>query len=459
MLTLYHKQNTCNALPVTIAEGENMYNDDVRLEDFTISTLGEACHDSPLNPARLLFTNEADRILYYARQEPVEKCLQSGSPLPSFEPAGPRPKIFFNSKEINCGIVTCGGLCPGINDVIRAIVYEGYQHYQVNRIYGFRNGYHGIIKGNDPPPILLDTDMVNSIHEQGGTILGSSRGPQDVGRMVDYLQDLNISILFAIGGDGTLRGAKTIAEEVEKRGYKIAVIGIPKTIDNDICFVSRTFGFETAVEASRSVIQAAHIESKGAEYGVGLVKLMGRDSGFIAAQATIANADVNFCLVPEVPFTLEGKNGLLAKLEERLRRRRHAVIVVAEGSGQELFAGDERFDASGNKLHDDIGIFLKDKIIKHFNEHNLPITVKYIDPSYIIRSRPSNANDSVVCLQMGQNAIHAGMAGKTGMMIGFWNGHYTHVPLDMAASARKKIDPEGDLWQTVLAVTEQGFGG
>jgi 6-phosphofructokinase 1 len=435
-----------------------MCKNDVRLEDFTIPTLGETQYDSPLNPARLLFTNESNRILYHSQLEQLEKILQSNNPLPSFEPAGPRPKIFFNSNEVNCGIVTCGGLCPGINDVIRAIVYEGYQHYRVNRIYGFRNGYHGIIKGNDPPPVLLDTDMVNSIHEQGGTILGSSRGPQDTSHMVDYLHDLNISILFTIGGDGTLHGARAIAQEVKKRGYKIAVIGIPKTIDNDISFVSRTFGFETAVEASRSVIQAAHIESKGAEYGVGLVKLMGRDSGFIAAQATIANADVNFCLIPEVPFTLEGERGLLQKLEERLLRRRHAVIVVAEGAGQDLMAGDERCDASGNKLHDDIGIFLKNSIVDHFKKRQLPITVKYIDPSYIIRSRPSNANDSLVCLQMGQNAMHAGMAGKTDMMIGSWNNHYTHVPLAMAVSARKKINPDGDLWQTVRAVTEQGFG-
>ncbi len=436
-----------------------MNDNDVRLEDFTIPTLGETQYDSPLNPARLQFTDEGNRILYHSQQSPLEACIEAGRPLPSFEPAGPRPKIFFNSSEINCAIVTCGGLCPGINDVIRAIVYEGYQHYRVNRIYGFHNGYHGIIKGNDPPPILLDTDMVNSIHEQGGTILGSSRGPQDIGRMIDYLQDLNISILFTIGGDGTLRGASAIAEEVGKRGYKIAVIGIPKTIDNDISYVSRTFGFETAVEASRSVIQAAHIESKGAEYGVGLVKLMGRDSGFIAAQATIANADVNFCLIPEVPFTLEGERGLLQKLEERLRRRRHAVVVVAEGAGQDLMEADVQRDASGNKLHEDIGIFLKNSIVEYFKDRRLPMTVKYIDPSYIIRSRPSNANDSLVCLQMGQSAMHAGMAGKTDMMVGSWNNHYTHVPLAMAVSARKKINPDGDLWQTVLAVTEQGFGG
>jgi len=436
-----------------------MYDHDIRLENFRIATLGEARFDSPLNPDRLQFTSEANRVLYFAHQEPLDACQKAGRPLPSFEPAGPRPKIFFDGRTINCGIVTCGGLCPGINDVIRAIVYESYQQYRVQRIYGFRNGYHGLIKGNEPGPVLLDTEMVNAIHHQGGTILGSSRGPQDPARMVDYLQELNISILFAIGGDGTLRGARAIAAEIGRRGCPIAVVCIPKTIDNDISFVSRTFGFETAVEVSRTVIQSAHVESKGAENGVGLVKLMGRDSGFIAAQAAIANADVNFCLVPEVPFTLTGEKGLLHKLEERLRRRRHAVIVVAEGAGQELMTGDAGRDASGNKLHQDIGIFLKDRITGHFNDRGIPVTVKYIDPSYIIRSRPASADDSLICLQMGQSAVHAGMAGKTDMMIGYWNDHYTHVPLAMAVSARKKIDPKGLLWQTVLSVTEQGFGG
>jgi 6-phosphofructokinase 1 len=388
----------------------------------------------------------------------MREWLAAHDELPSFEPAGPRPKIFFDSSRVNCAIVTCGGLCPGINDVIRAIVYESYDQYGVKRVYGFCSGYYGMVKEHGVAPLLLDTDIVNDIHEKGGTILRSSRGPQDPAKIVDYLQELDISILFTIGGDGTLRGARDIAREARKRNADIAVIGIPKTIDNDISYVSKTFGFETAVEESRDVIQAAHIESKGADNGIGLVKLMGRDSGFIAAEAAIANADVNFCLVPEVPFRLEGEQGLLPMLDKRLRRRGHAVIVVAEGAGQDLMDVRERSDASGNRLHQDIGIFLRNKINGYFSERGIPVTVKYIDPSYIIRSRPANANDSLVCLQMGRNAVHAGMAGKTSIMIGQWNKHYIHVPLDMAVSARKKIDPHGLLWQTVLAVTEQGFG-
>jgi 6-phosphofructokinase 1 len=436
-----------------------MYNTDVRLADLAVPTLGNVQFDSPLDGGRLRFTDEEDRVLYFSHTKIVQDWLETHDELPSFEAAGPRPKIFFDSSQINCAIVTCGGLCPGINDVIRAIVYESYDQYGVRRVYGFCSGYYGMVKEHGVAPLLLDTDAVNEIHEKGGTILRSSRGPQDPAKIVDYLQELDIAVLFTIGGDGTLRGARDIACEVKRRNAHIAVIGIPKTIDNDIPYVSKTFGFETAVEESREVIQAAHTESKGADNGVGLVKLMGRDSGFIAAQAAIANADVNFCLIPEAPFSLEGEKGLLPMLEKRLRRRRHAVIVVAEGAGQDLIEGEARRDASGNMLHQDIGLFLKDKLNGYFSERDLSVTVKYIDPSYIIRSRRANANDSLVCLQMGRNAVHAGMAGKTGMMIGHWNKHYIHVPLEMAVSARKKIDPHGLLWQTVLAVTEQGFGG
>jgi 6-phosphofructokinase 1 len=277
--------------------------------------------------------------------------------------------------------------------------------------------------------------------------------------MVDFLEELSISVVFTIGGDGTLRGAQALAKEIHKRALPIAVIGIPKTIDNDIPFVEKTFGFETAVAASREVIQSAHVESKGTENGIGLVKLMGRDSGFIAAQAALANADVNFCLIPEVAFTLEGPGGFLQQLETRLRRRRHAVIVVAEGAGQPLMSADPRTDASGNILYEDIGVYLKNRIADYFRRIDMPASVKYIDPSYIIRSKPANANDSLFCLRMGQHAVHAGLAGKTEMMVGYWNQHFTHVPLKLATLYRKKVDPHGELWRTVLAVTEQGQPG
>jgi 6-phosphofructokinase 1 len=286
----------------------------------------------------------------------------------------------------------------------------------------------------------------------GGTILASSRGNQDVSVMVDTLEEMNIGILFCVGGDGTQRGALAISDEASKRGLRISVIGIPKTIDNDISFVQKTFGFETAVSEAKRATYAAHTEAIGAPNGVGLVKLMGRDSGFIAAYSVLVDNQVNFCLVPEVPFSLEV---FLKALQERLNKRGHAVIVVAEGAGQHLFAAAGEHDASGNVKYGDIGILLRDAIKDHFNSIGEEVNLKYIDPSYIIRSQPANPHDSAFCLLMGHSAVHAGMAGRTGMIVGFWNHQFTHVPTRLAVGKRKKIDPKGKLWSSVLASTGQ----
>jgi 6-phosphofructokinase 1 len=263
---------------------------------------------------------------------------------------------------------------------------------------------------------------------------------------------MNIGILFTIGGDGTLRGAQAISEEVLRRGLKIAVIGIPKTIDNDISFVQSSFGFDTAVSESRTAIDSAHAEALGARNGVGLVKLMGRESGFIAAYATMANSDVNFCLIPEAPFTLEG---FLEALKDRIKGRGHAVIVVGEGAGQDLMQGTGARDASGNVKFNDIGLFLKDQINGYFKKESMEVNLKYIDPSYTIRSLPANPRDSAFCLLLGRNAVHAGMSGRTGMVVANWKGEFTHVPIRMATSSRKKIDPNGRFWSTVLSCTGQ----
>jgi len=283
-------------------------------------------------------------------------------------------------------------------------------------------------------------------------MLGSSRGPQDVSIMVDTLMHLDISILFAIGGDGTLRGAAKLADEISRRGANISIIGIPKTIDNDICHVDFSFGYETAVSESRNSTHAAHVEAIGARNGVGLVKLMGRESGFIAAAAALANNEVNFCLIPEVEFTLEK---LLEALERRLRLRGHAVIVVGEGAGQNLFEEDLGQDASGNAKLGDIGLLLKGVIKEHFKKIGMEMSLKYIDPSYMIRSTPASAYDAAFCLQLGHYAVHAGMAGKTNILVGHWNNRFTHVPIPLATQGRKKVDPNGRLWSSVLAGTGQ----
>ena len=431
--------------------------EDLNLE---IEKLGRCSVSSPMTKGQ--FVNDEDRVLYHCTLKEAETCIDTCKSLPSFEMAGPREKIYFDPSKLKCGIVTCGGICPGLNDVIRAIVLSLHYHYQVNTVFGFRYGYEGISPRHRHVPLELNPKIVEDIHEKGGTILGSSRGPQDVSEMADTLERMNIRLLFAIGGDGTLRGAQAISEEIGRRSLKIGVVGIPKTIDNDISFVEQSFGFETAVSAARPCISAAHVEAKGARNGVGLVKLMGRESGFIAAYATLASSDVNFCLVPEVPFTLER---FLPVLKEKIKLSDHSVIVVAEGAGQDLLnRRDGARDESGNLRFGDIGLFLRDKIKAYFQDEGVEMHLKYIDPSYVIRSVPANPKDSVFCLLLGHNAVHAGMAGRTNMVVGYWDSEYTHVPIPMAVSERKRIDPNGRLWSSVVESTGQprdlaGFSG
>ncbi len=418
--------------------------------DLTISRLGECRIPSPMPGTH--FVDDEDHVLYDNNLRKIQEYLKASKTPPFFEKAGPRAKIYFDPAKLKCGIVTCGGLCPGLNDVIRAIVMSLFHHYGVQNIFGFPYGYEGLSCRHKHVPVELTLNSVARIHEQGGTILGSSRGPQDVSEMVDTLERMKIGILFTIGGDGTLRGGQAIAEEAGKRGLKIAVIGVPKTIDNDISYVQRSFGFETAVMEAGAAIVSAHTEAKGARNGIGLVKLMGRESGFIAAFAALAYNDVNYCLIPELPFTLKG---FLEALEKRLDEKGHAVIVVGEGAGQDLMQKTQQLDASGNIRFGDIGSFLRDQINAHFKGLGKEINLKYIDPSYIIRSVPANAHDSAFCLLLGQNAVHAGMAGRTNMVVGDWGGAFTHVPIPMAVSKRKKIDPDGRLWNIVLASTGQ----
>ena len=434
-----------------MSENEDLsYLDELGL-GFSIDRLGPATRPTPMRVTCL--TSDDDRVLYHTDPAIVRRLLADGRDLPSFERAGPREQLYFDPVGLRAGIVTCGGLCPGINDVIRAIVLCLHYHYGVEAIDGYRYGYEGLIPDYGHEPLALTPARVDHIGQFGGTALGTSRGNQDVGRMVDTLVARNVSILFTIGGDGTLRGAGAIAAEIARRGLPIAVIGVPKTIDNDINFIERSFGFITAAAEARRAIEGAHSEAIAARNGIGLVKLMGRESGFIAAHAALADSQVNFCLIPEQPFTLEA---FLPALRNRLADRHHAVIAVAEGAGQELIGRQAGQDASGNAKLGDIGLFLREAIKVYFKELGVPINLKYIDPSYIIRSLPANAYDSAYGLLLGYNAVHAAMSGRTNMVVGYWSNEYTHVPIPLAAHKRKRIDPEGWLWNSVQLATGQG---
>ena len=420
-----------------------------------VARLGPGRFPSPLAEPEKLFIDAAAGVLLSPLLEDLRPFLEAGAEPPSFERAGPRSRLYFDPRAVTCGIVTCGGLCPGLNDVIRSIVLTLAQRYGVRKVLGFRYGYAGLGPACQFEPMELSPQSVDRIHQSGGTLLGSSRGPQEPAYMADTLVRHGVEILFAIGGDGTLRGASALDAELRRRDLSISVIGIPKTIDNDLQWTDRTFGFVTAVEAALKAVDAAHEEARGYLNGVGIVKLMGRLSGFIAAGTTLASADVNYCLVPEFPFVLEGESGFLRTLERRLDATRHALVVVAEGAGQEWLRDPAHVtrDASGNPTLEDIGVYLRDRVRDHFRRAGKPVSLKYIDPSYTIRSLPANAFDSAYCLILGQHAVHAGMAGRTDVMIGHWNGKFVHVPIRRGVASRKQVGV--DLWQRVLEATGQ----
>ena len=415
-----------------------------------INTLGEPRFTSPLpfhvsDKARVLFNVIVDP------DAPVSEELL-------LEVAGPRERLFFDPKHTRAGIVTCGGLCPGLNNVIRSLVLELHHGYGVREILGFVNGYQGLDPWRGSEPIPLTPEFVEDIHKEGGTELNTSRGPVDISVAVDNLIRRKVDILFVIGGDGTQRGGEAILREAQQRGHALAVVGVPKTIDNDVAFVSRTFGYVTAVEEAVKAINCAHTEAHSVHNGISLVKIMGRHAGFIAAGATIASQDVNFTLVPEVPFVLEGEDGFLSALKRRVLKRAHAVILVAEGAGQHLFGpGDDQYDASGNLKSKDIGNYLRERIEAYFKAEDIPNTFRYFDPSYLIRSVPASAEDAILCDFFARNAVHAAMAGKTGLVIGYQHDTFTHVPIELITSRKKQLDLNSPAWLGVLASTGQKF--
>jgi 6-phosphofructokinase 1 len=414
-----------------------------------INTLGEPRFTSPIRRTVRDELRVPEQILRDPQAPPLAEELL-------FELAGPRAKLFFDPKQTRAGIVTCGGLCPGLNDVIRSLFLELHHTYGVKHVLGFRGGYQGLDPARSPEPIVLTPEFVDGIHKQGGTVLGTSRGPVDIGIAVDNLIRRGVNLLFTIGGDGTQRGGNELFQEAKKRGHALAVVGIPKTVDNDVAFVARTFGYLTAVQEAAKILDRAHTEARSVENGIALVKLMGRHAGFIAGGATVASQDVNFTLVPEVPFQLEGERGFLNALKQRILKRAHAVVVVAEGAGQELLAasGEER-DASGNVKLQDIGLFLRERIEAYFKAEKVPVVMRYFDPSYIVRSSPANAEDSILCDLFARHAAHAAMAGKTGLVIGYLHNTFIHVPIELLTSRKKHLDPDSFAWSAVLAATGQ----
>ena len=433
------------------------------LFDFTVDELGPCKVKSPIQlskshgdmVANYVYDNEFVRynVDVYGDVSKEDEDLFKKNLI---EKAGPRELIYFNPKHVNAGICTCGGLCPGLNDVIRAVVRCLWNRYGVRRIRGIRFGFKGLLPEQGFDTIDLNPDLVDDIHKTGGSFLGTSRGGGDrVNEIVDAIEALNMNMIFILGGDGTQRGSLDIANEIEKRGLKVAVVGIPKTIDNDLIFIQRSFGFDTAVQKATEAVAAAHMEAHSHINGIGLIKLMGRESGFIATATALASHETNFCLIPEIPFDLEGEKGFLAELENRIQKRHHAVVIVAEGAGQEHLKATGEHDASGNIKLGDIGVFLKDKITDYFKKKKIHINLKYIDPSYQIRSAQANPSDSIYCERLGNNAVHAAMAGKTKIVIGLVHNKYVHLPIRLVTAKRNKVNPEGSMWRDAIDATGQ----
>jgi 6-phosphofructokinase 1 len=395
----------------------------------------------------------------FVRQHSNQQETTPQSVVRAFYASSKPTKLHFSSsRQLHAAIVTCGGLCPGLNNVIRAITLCLHHEYHVHRVYGVQGGWHGFAD-KEYPPLVLTPESVDSVHHQGGSFLRTSRGGLDLEKVHTFLTKYQISLLFILGGDGTHRGAYQVHQYCREHHLEVAVVGIPKTIDNDIDYIDRSFGFHTAVEAAQASIRTALVEAKcTVPNGIGVIKMMGREAGFLAAYAALGSGgDVDAVLVPEVPVVLHGPDGILPFLQRRVLEKGYAVCVVAEGAGQELLeAVQETEQGSGNKKLPPIAEYVRDEIKAFFRAQNSECSMKYVDPSYSVRSQPANAADSLYCIQLGTGAVHGAMAGYTGFSVGRVNNRIVYIPIpQLVATSPRFMNPDGEIWQQILSTTGQ----
>eukprot|EP00611_Tribonema_gayanum_P027180 TRINITY_DN6637_c0_g1_i1.p1 TRINITY_DN6637_c0_g1~~TRINITY_DN6637_c0_g1_i1.p1 ORF type:complete len:491 (+),score=176.63 TRINITY_DN6637_c0_g1_i1:136-1608(+) len=414
-------------------------------------------------------SNTSGQPTYYNRLTGDAECIidehvrdERKAPVAkAFLRAGPRAKLHFDPVKVNAAVVTCGTLCPGLNSVIHHLRDTLTTIYGAQKVYGVRGGWGGF--HNPQTPVIelhddaSDVSGRESLQHRAGSILGCAAGGFDLYKIMDFIKRKEISQLYVIGGDGAQRGAHRIAVECAARNWNVSIAGIPKSVNNDIDIIDRSFGFMTAVEAAQNAIRCATIEAKcNVPNGIGIVKLMGRSTGYLAAYATMASGDVDLCLVPEVPVVLEGKNGCLPHLERVVKKQGYAVVVVSDGAGQSVLSEAAAEARAACQPAPSIGPFLKCEIEAYFKRKCKPVTVKYIDPSVAVRSVAANAFDQILCLQLAQNAVHGAMAGYTAFAAGVVNNRTCMLPMtEITENSPKSLNPRGRTWERVLCITGQ----
>mmetsp|Transcript_20291 Transcript_20291/g.48093 ORF Transcript_20291/g.48093 Transcript_20291/m.48093 type:complete len:415 (+) Transcript_20291:167-1411(+) len=350
-------------------------------------------------------------------------------------------QLFWEPNKVKAAVVTCGGLCPGLNSIIRGVTKCLWNEYGVREILGITAGYNGLSDPETHPPVKLTEEMVRDIHMKGGSIIKAARGGFDAEKICDNLQRLGITVLFLVGGDGTQFAGHLLYEAARKRRLAVSIVGIPKSIDNDVVLFDRTFGFDTAVAKASEVIRNALVEASSCDRGVGIVKLMGRDSGFVAMHAATAADVVDLCMIPEVKVDMKD---VIEHVDATLAKKKYMVIAVAEGAGQELVSTGKQ-DDTGHTVYGDIGVFLKDTLNKHLKASGG--RTFYIDPSYIIRSVPITPNDHIYCVRLANDAVHTAMRGYTGVCVGAMHNVVCMLPSRLIASGKKKVRPHSSSWQ------------
>ncbi len=334
------------------------------------------------------------------------------------------------------GVLTGGGDCPGLNAVIRALVRRGTQEFGLEFV-GFRDGWRGPLEGDTVP---LDVQAVRGILPRGGTILGSSRtnpladtasagGRSGVGRIRDNLSGLGVDALVAIGGEDTLGVATRL------HGEGVQVVGVPKTIDNDLGATDYTFGFDTAVNIAMEAIDRLHTTAESHHRAL-ICEVMGRHAGWIALHAGLAGG-ANVILIPEKPFNIEK---VCAYVEHRFQTRYAPIIVVSEGAQPEeddIQLADQRLDAFGHVRLGGIGQLLADEIEKRTGKE-----ARYTVLGHIQRGGTPTAYDRVLATRFGVHAIGAVHDGDFGTMVALRGTDIVRVPLADATRELKTVPPE-----------------